>query len=88
MPKVKDIGLAKHLKKAESDAKLARKKLKHYGFKDKEVDKIIRERGSSQALRHVKEGEKEWKKSKKHPKITSRRKTAGSGVSLKRLFGK
>ena len=76
MPKVKDIGLAKHFREVE-----ARKEKEHREREKRE--KLARKTAQLKAKTKYNKAKKSYSRSKK-----GRRKTAGSGVSLKRLFGK
>jgi hypothetical protein len=75
MPRTKDIGLAKHLKEYE-----ARKKKEQHEREKRE--KLAKKTADLKAKTKYNKAKKSYGKSK------GRRKTAGSGVSLKRLFGK
>jgi hypothetical protein len=75
MPKVKDIGLSKYM--AQQDAKRKREQ------KEREKrEKLAKKTADYKAKTKLNQAKKSYGKSK------GRRKTAGSGVSLKRLFGK
>jgi hypothetical protein len=76
MPKVKDIGLGKHLK--EYDERKQREQRER-----EKRNKIVKKTAEYKAKTKLNKAKKSYATSKK-----GRRKTAGSGVSLKRLFGK
>lgn len=76
MPKVKDIGLAKHLKQVDD-----RKKKEQHEYEKRE--RLARKTADLKARTKYNKAKKSYSRSKK-----GRRKTAGSGVSLKRLVGK
>jgi hypothetical protein len=75
MPKVKDIGLAKHFREFEA------RKEKERREREKR-EKLAKKTAKLKAKTKYNQAEKSYARSK------GRRKTSGSGVSLKKLFGK